>query len=117
MYICDKCYFPISQQDEYELVAKRIEQKPYGQRAECLDCQFNYAGECKGSCAMKRIEQKPANKPKFKVGDWVVISKSDGEKVVQIDSIEYFKSGEPRYITSEGRWFGNGTKAHIVEQY
>ena len=28
MYICDKCSFPISQQDEYELVAKRIEQKP-----------------------------------------------------------------------------------------
>lgn len=26
MYICDKCSFPISQQDEYELVAKRIEQ-------------------------------------------------------------------------------------------
>lgn len=28
MYICDKCSFPISQQDEYELVAKKIEQKP-----------------------------------------------------------------------------------------
>lgn len=27
MYICDKCSFPISQQDEYELVAKRIEQE------------------------------------------------------------------------------------------
>ena len=37
---------------EWELV----EQKPYGQRRECLDCQFNYAGECKGSCAMKRNE-------------------------------------------------------------
>ena len=51
--------------------------------------------------------------PKFKVGDWVVISTSGGEKVVQIDSIEHFKSGEPMYITSEGRWFGNGTKAHL----
>ena len=51
--------------------------------------------------------------PKFKVGDWVVLSTSDGEKVVQIDSVEYFKSGGPRYITSEGRWFGNGTKAHL----
>ena len=60
-------------------------------------------------------EQKPADKvePKFKVGDWVVLSTSDGETVVQIDSIEYFKSGEPRYITSEGRWFGNGTKARL----
>lgn len=28
MYICDKCSFPISQQNEYELVAKKIEQKP-----------------------------------------------------------------------------------------
>ena len=60
-------------------------------------------------------ENKPDDnvEPKFKAGDWVVISTSDGEKVVQIDSIEYFKSGEPRYITSEGRWFGNGTKAHL----
>lgn len=38
---------------------KQSEQKPYGQREECLDCQFNYAGECKGSCAMKRSERKP----------------------------------------------------------
>ena len=28
MYICDKGSFPISQQDEYELVAKKIEQNP-----------------------------------------------------------------------------------------
>lgn len=28
LYICDKGYIPISQQDEYELVAKKIEQKP-----------------------------------------------------------------------------------------
>lgn len=43
MYICDKCSFPISQQDEYELVAKRIEQKP-----------------------ADKVE------PKFKVGDWLI---------------------------------------------
>ena len=36
---------------------KKIKQKSYGQRQECSDCQFNYAGECKGSCAMKRGEQ------------------------------------------------------------
>ena len=51
--------------------------------------------------------------PKFNVGDWVVLLTSDGEKIVQIGSVEYFKSGEPRYITSEGKWFGNGTKAHL----
>ena len=38
---------------------KEIEQKSYGQRKECLGCQFNYAGECEGSCQMKREEQKP----------------------------------------------------------
>jgi polyhydroxyalkanoate synthesis regulator phasin len=43
------------------------EQKPYGKRQECVDCQFNYAGECKGSCTMKRGEQKSTDKvePKF----------------------------------------------------
>ena len=64
---------------------------------------------------LKKIVQKPIDKvePKFHEGDWVVISTSDGEKVVQINSVEYFKNGEPRYITSEGRWFGNGTNAHL----
>ena len=63
----------------------------------------------------KQGEQKPTDEiePKFHEGDWVVISTSGGEKVVQIDSIEHFKSGEPMYITSEGRWFGNGTKTHL----
>lgn len=53
---------------------KQDEQKPYGQRKECLDCQFNYAGECKGSCAMKRNEQKSADKveSKFHEGEWIV---------------------------------------------
>ena len=36
---------------------KDDEQKPYGQRKECEDCQFNYASECKGYCALKRNEQ------------------------------------------------------------
>ena len=43
MYICDKGSFPISQQDEYELVAKKVEQKS--------------ADEAE---------------PKFKVGDWII---------------------------------------------
>lgn len=48
---------------DYELrLNKQGEQKPYGQkRQECADCQFNYAGECEGSCAMKRSEQKHTN--------------------------------------------------------
>ena len=63
----------------------------------------------------KQGEQKSADKVelKFNEGDWVVIATSDEEKVVQIDLIEYFKSGEPRYVTSEGKWFGNGTEAHL----
>ena len=57
-----------------ELLEKQGEQKPYGQRKKCFDCQFNYAGECKGFCQMKRDEQIHADKiePKFKVGDWIV---------------------------------------------
>jgi hypothetical protein len=39
---------------------KQGEQKPYGQRKKCFDCQFNYAGECKGSCQVKRDEQNSA---------------------------------------------------------
>ena len=74
------------------------EQKPYGQRQECVDCQFNYAGECKGSCVMKRSEQKPTDtvEPKFnfKVGQWIVatgkciylIAKIDGLNVTLIDT-------------------------------
>lgn len=43
MYICDNGSFPISQQDEYELVAKKIEQNPVDK-----------------------------SEPKFKVGDWII---------------------------------------------
>ena len=63
------------------------------------------------------IEQKPIDKvePKFKVGDWVVLfyQYQTEKKVVQIDSIEYFENGEPKYITSEGRWFSNEDKARL----
>ncbi len=45
--------------DAKQELEKRSEQKPYCLREECKDCQCNYAGECKGSCAMKRNEQKP----------------------------------------------------------
>jgi len=52
--------------------------------------------------------------PKFKVGDWVIVSTTQGDRVVQIDSVEYFKDGHPSYFTTEGRWFGNGTKARLL---
>lgn len=64
----------------------------------------------------KQGEQKPDDKvePKFKVGDWVVVSTTKGDRVVQIAYVEYFKDGYPSYITTEGRWFGNETKARLL---
>ena len=64
--------------------------------------------------AEKKELKKSADKQKFKVGDYVVISTTKGDKVVQIASVEYLKDGYPSYITTEGRWFGNGTKARIL---
>lgn len=49
----------VSSEEALAWLEKQDEQKPYGQREECLDCQVNYAGECKGSCELKRNEQKP----------------------------------------------------------
>ena len=49
------------QQGWHDALEKQGEQKPYDQRKECKDCQFNYASECKGYCALKRDEQKPAD--------------------------------------------------------
>ena len=68
-----------------DALEKQGEHKPYGQRKECEDCQFNYAGECKGYCALKRNEQTQFDyehayipkkdfapiEPKFKVSDWL----------------------------------------------
>ena len=77
---------------------KQGEQKPYGQRKECEDCQFNYAGECKGSCILKRNEQKPFDYehaniqqkdfasigPKFKIGDWVIDKQGIVHQIVNV---------------------------------
>jgi len=49
----------------------------------------------------------------FHEGDWVVISTSNGRKIVQIVSIEYVPYDQPRYITSECKWFDNRTKARL----
>lgn len=54
MYICDKGSFPISQQDEYELVAKKIEQKsddkikPFDEFAGLTDFERTLADICIG---------------------------------------------------------------------
>ncbi len=61
---------------------KQGEQKPYGQKAECLDCQFNYAGECKGSCSIKRNEQKP----RYSIGD--VLCYKSGTTLNKVEIID-----------------------------
>ena len=73
---------------------KQGEQKPYGQRKECSYCQFNYAGECKGSCQMKRDEQNPyysvdKTEPKFEVGDWIVQENIGVYKVIEVYEFWY----------------------------
>lgn len=50
---------------------------------------------------------------KFHEGDWVVIKANGNEHVKQIVRIEYFTSGHPQYILSDGLWFGNGTEARL----
>ena len=76
---------------------KEIDPKPYGQRKECLDCQFNYVGECKGSCAMKRGEQKP--NLYFKAKDWYV-SKVDG-KIYNAKFMEKTSTNQARKLEIE----------------
>lgn len=73
------------------LLEKQGEHKPYGQRKECEDCQFNYAGKCEGLCQMKRDEQNPADEvePKFKVGDWVVLPLGIIAHIESLNSTDY----------------------------
>lgn len=77
--------------DAYHL-EKQDEQKPYGQRKECFDCQSNYAGYCKGYCLMKRVEQKFIGKvePKFHPGNWI-IRNNDCSTNVPVQVIFVFK--------------------------
>ena len=100
MYICDKGSFPISQQDKYELVAKKIDQKPVKvPKFKVGDfIQFNGMGHyrytIKDVCGLSHyinsfdrrmdmaytdnnfelVEQKTTNKhkPKFQNGQWIV---------------------------------------------
>lgn len=72
---------------------KQGKQNPYGQRKECLDCQFNYASECKGSCQMKRDEQITDDKikPKFHEGDFIKHNKANIIcKVISVNSGSYY---------------------------
>lgn len=82
--------------DKKEL--KKIDQKSYGQRKECLYCQFNHAGECKGSCQMKINEQIHIDKieSKFKVGNWYQCTKDFFGKGVTFDK------GTAYYCAKEG---------------
>ena len=94
---------------------KQGEQKPYGQRQECVDCQFNYAGECKGSCAMKRGKQKPDKiEPKFKVGD-IIKPKDDGNEPWQIMQVDMF---DKKYRFKDGYviHFSQEDDYELVEQ-
>ena len=97
--------------DKYAELEKQGVQKPYGQRQECADCQFNYAGECKGSCSMERGEQKPADKvePKFKVGDWI----TNGDytwQIVNVTDLDYILQSQNGHIVYD-------TISHVDEQF
>ena len=54
------------------------------------------------------------NKPKYKVGDWVVIDfDSLPDKVRKITSIDKLPYNHNQYWTNEDTWFGDGTKTHL----
>lgn len=92
------------------LLEKQGEQKPYGQRKECENCQFNYAGECKGLCKMKRDEQKPADEdePKFRPGDIVqyITDSTDRRRIEEIDTLcnMYHTDSSPIMFEVEDEW-------------
>lgn len=85
-------------------------QGAYGQREECLDCQFNYAGECKGSCAMKRGEQKSVIIiPKFRIGDEIKTSNEESLTITKIDEKGYWS--KDLFICS----FDDAAKWELIE--
>ena len=103
---------------------KQKEQKPYGQRDECKDCQANYAGSCKGTCEMKKepkpnstedmpyvadehfYEREPADSFKYKLAEYMTknCKKGEGpygysysissESILQMAKEELIKRGE-----------------------
>lgn len=103
-----KTFFGIPTDNVLAWLEKQCEQKPYGQRKKCFDCQFNYAGECKGSCQMKRDEQKTADKVerKFKEGDYIVNDYCKG-KVIELTADAYLLD------TGQGIPFSCEHNAHL----
>ena len=95
----------LSMNDVLTWLEKQGEQKPYGLREECKDCQCNYAGECKGSCAMKRGEQKSVKVPKFKVGDKVYTLRNRFECTIEsIDETTYYGDTTNFDIKDQNNW-------------
>lgn len=78
MYICDKGFFHISHQDEYELVAKKIDQKP-----------------------ADKVE------PKFKKGDWVILTAGGLSATLQIVNVD---TNKKLY------WFNDNSYLPIVDE-
>jgi hypothetical protein len=71
---------------------KQSEQKPYGQMEYCINCQFNMAGYCNGTCILKNNV-----KPKFKVGDWI----SNGQYTILVVGINFDWNGY-YYVLEDG---------------
>lgn len=88
----------VSNKDMIAWLEKQDEQKPYGQRKECEDCQSNYAGECKGFCQMERDEQKPIDKveSKFHEGEWIIHQGTENiyQVIARIDNQYQLKYGD-----------------------
>ena len=116
---------------------KQGEQKPYGQREKCSDCQFNYAGECKGSCAMKsrliawlkaiKDRVQPQQKQEWSKEDEKIYQSimDDTVQENQLDSkqIDWLKSLKDRYTWKPSekqiysldralRFYGKGTAVY-----
>ena len=101
--------FPSFDEDQGTIIVeKKSEQKPYGQRAECSDCQMNYAGECKGNCELKRNEHKAVVTRKFKVGDIVqyITDSTDRRRIEEVDELcnMYRTNDSPIMFEIEDEW-------------
>ena len=99
MYICDKCSFPISQQDEYELVAKRIEQKPTFEMKtpeESLGIDSEAYNKIVDECIYG--EQKPAWSEEDDDDAWMndIISKVENNLQLNKAEIDWLKSLRPQ---------------------
>ena len=105
MYICNNCTFPISQQDEYELVAKRIEPQHVWSAEEAT-----YIHEVEtGNGNIKALVTEKVKLPKFKVGDWITNGDYTWE-VVEIMVLDYVLRSQDGNIVDD-------TISHTDEQF